>query len=226
MSFQGFLPQSFQFLADLIQNNEKRWFEAHRSDYEKWIRKPSEQWVESMGDLLKIMDPGIHAIPKANKSLFKIYRDTRFSANKLPLKDHVGILLWSGRRKRMECSGFYLHFDQSSMFLGCGIRRFSSELTKSYLRAISAPQPAEDLHEILTALEGKGYEVSGKTRKRHPRGLAELSFPDLALFTGMSVIQRVEPLSLAMDSGLLPFAFDHYKNFLPLHEWLKEHLGS
>jgi uncharacterized protein (TIGR02453 family) len=77
--FNGFSENTLEFLEDLKRNNSKEWFEAHRPEYEEHVKGPSEQFVVGMGKKLQSLSPCINAVPKVNKSLFRINRDTRFS---------------------------------------------------------------------------------------------------------------------------------------------------
>jgi uncharacterized protein (TIGR02453 family) len=82
------------------------------------VKGPSGAFVVSMGAKLKAISPAIKAIPKVNQSLFRVNRDTRFSADKSPYKTNLGIWFWEGEKKRMECPGFYFHLDTENLMLG------------------------------------------------------------------------------------------------------------
>ena len=77
MEFKGFSKKTLPFLSSIRKNNNKEWFEAHRTEYEELILNPSRAFVVEMGEHLQALEPTINAIPKINKSLYRIYRDTR-----------------------------------------------------------------------------------------------------------------------------------------------------
>ena len=77
MEFKGFSKKTLPFLESIRKNNNKEWFEAHKSDYEELILNPSRTFVIEMGEHLQALEPTINAEPKINKSLYRIYRDTR-----------------------------------------------------------------------------------------------------------------------------------------------------
>ena len=79
MSFNGFSPETLNFFAELTINNNKAWFEAHRSDFDNYVMAPSRDFVIALGDRLRELAPNVMADPRVNKSIFRIYRDTRFS---------------------------------------------------------------------------------------------------------------------------------------------------
>jgi uncharacterized protein (TIGR02453 family) len=120
-AFNGFSKELPKFFQNLKKNNTKPWFEKHRNEYEEFVLGPAREFVVEMGTRLRKIAPEINAIPKINQSLFKINRDVRFSKDKSPYKTSMGIWFWEGRRKRMECSGFYFHLEDQRMFFGMGI---------------------------------------------------------------------------------------------------------
>jgi uncharacterized protein (TIGR02453 family) len=77
--FNGFPPGAVTFFQELDRNNNKPWFEAHKSDYQKYVLEPAQEFIEQMGARLEQLSPGIHAEPRVNRSIFRIYRDIRFS---------------------------------------------------------------------------------------------------------------------------------------------------
>ncbi|WP_455393079.1 TIGR02453 family protein, partial [[Eubacterium] cellulosolvens] len=122
--FNGFPKEFTSFFTDLAMNNNKSWFNEHRQDYEQFVLEPSKLFVIAMGERLTELSRDINAIPMVNKSLFRLNRDTRFSKDKSPYKTNLGILFWEGRRKRMECPGFYFHVEANTLMLGDGMYQF------------------------------------------------------------------------------------------------------
>ncbi len=76
--FHGFPPEAITFFNHLQDNNNKPWFDVHKPDYQKYVMDPAQGFIEEMGAKLKQLSPGIHADPRINRSIFRIYRDTRF----------------------------------------------------------------------------------------------------------------------------------------------------
>ena len=77
--FTGFHPESLQFFKDLKANNNKPWFDAHKPDYERYVLAPARDFVVALGKRLRELSPDVVADPRVNKSIFRIYRDIRFS---------------------------------------------------------------------------------------------------------------------------------------------------
>ncbi len=222
MHFEHFPKETIPFLKSIEQNNTKEWFEAHKEEYAKYILKPSRAFVEEMGEHLQALVPTINAIAKINHSLFRIYRDTRFSKNKTPIKSKIGIIFWQGSDIRMQSSCFYLHFSPKELLIASGIRTFDPDLLAAYRDYIKADSRRKALHAILEDLKSKGYTLESPYYKRLPRGFdKEMSLEYLARMKAVAVYHTTEA-SLISDKKLIPELYNHYETFLPLQQWLYE----
>ncbi len=104
--FRGFPRECVTFYAELARNNNKEWFSEHKSEFERYVMETARDFVYHMGNLLKEISPEIVADPRLDRSIFRHYRDTRFSKDKSPYKTHLGILFWEGNRAKMDCPGY------------------------------------------------------------------------------------------------------------------------
>ena len=193
-NFTGFPKQSLEFLTSIKNNNNKEWFENHRYLYERLILEPSRAFVIEMGEHLQALIPTIHAMPKVNGSLFRIYRDIRFSKDKTPIKSTIGFIFWQDCGKRMQSSAFYLHFNPDELFFAVGIRKFSKELLETYREYIKDKDHRIKLHDILQSIKNNGYELPKAHYKRYPKGFdKDKDFAYLALFDGMYAYKSIKP---------------------------------
>ena len=220
--FEGFDKETVQFFAQLKKNNNKDWFNTHKKNYESLVLEPAKLFVASMGEKLKAISPDILAIPKINKSLFRINRDTRFSANKLPYKANLGIYFWEGSRPRMECSGFYFHLEPPELMLGVGIYMLPKQDLPRFRNAVVDPDAGRALSRVLKKISDlEGYELGGKFYKRVPAGFdPDHVHAEILLFNGLYV-GKTEKIPADLNSPrLLDFCFQRYKAMAPLHRWL------
>jgi len=169
MTFNGFPKEGLRFLSQIITNNSKAWLDAHKEAYERYIVTPNKAYVEEMGEHLQILVPTIHAEPKVNRSLFRIYRDARFHLSD-PIKTRIGIIMWQGSGHRMQSSSFYMHYDPHEIFVAAGIRNFKPTLLKAYRAYIQHDEHRQSLHNILETLKSKGYQIPEPKYKKFPRG--------------------------------------------------------
>ena len=88
--FSGFKPGIFKFIKDLKVNNNREWFTENKERYHSEVVEPLLQFMDALQPGLKKIAPHIVVKSKAhNGSMFRIYRDTRFSKNKSPYKEHA-----------------------------------------------------------------------------------------------------------------------------------------
>lgn len=167
-TFPGFPPAARQFLRDLAANNNREWFKAHKSDYDAFVREPLLALVDELGTALLEHSPGYLCDPR--KSVYRIYRDIRFSKNKAPYKTHAAAVFPPLGLERHAGAGFYLHFSAEELLVGGGVYAPGSRELRSIRQQI-ADDPAE-LREILgTAAFRKAFgDLEGQQLKRVPQG--------------------------------------------------------
>jgi uncharacterized protein (TIGR02453 family) len=225
MVFNGFSKKGISFLKDLEQNNTKIWFENNRHIWEDEIRKVNENFVEDMGETLQILDPNINFNPKVGKSLFKIYRDVRFSKDKTPLKSKIGIIFYGGNKHRMQSSSFYMHYTKDSYFIATGIRNFKPELLKHYREYIKDERKRIELYNILNDLKNKGYNLPDKKYKNIPKTLSEYKddkYIDLSLYGAIFAYKEFTIDNDFYTINILDKAFSIYEDMQKLYRWLYE----
>jgi len=103
------------FLDKLSKNNNREWFEENRNSYNSDFLEPLIYFVGEMGGKLLQLDPDITAIPKIDKSIFRLHRDVRFSKIKEPYKTNAGIFFWNGKAKKWSRAGFIFTLNQKCL---------------------------------------------------------------------------------------------------------------
>ena len=122
MTFAGLPKDYFQFFRDLSDNNNRDWFEANRGRFRASVQDPLLDLVEAMVPHLKTVSPHFAAIAKrTGGSVFRIYRDTRFSKDKTPYKTNGGLHFRHALGKDAHAPGFYVHIAPDEVFFGGGI---------------------------------------------------------------------------------------------------------
>ncbi len=223
MSFVGFPKKSIDFLNSIRKNNNKEWFEAHRESYEKLIKEPSIDFVTEMGEHLQVLVPNIKAKPKVNGSLFRIYRDIRFSKDKTPIKSRIGIIFWQGAGKRMQSSCFYLHFSPDELFFAVGIRGFSKDTLIAYRDYIKDDKHREELAKILQNTQKMGYSLPTPRYKRVPKEFdQEITHKELTLYDSMYAYKEIPLNDMLFDYRLINEAFKIYEELFALQQWVYE----
>ena len=221
MIFNGFKKETIKFLEDLSKNNSKEWFEVNRYIWEKYILEPNKAFVKDMGETLQILVPTINGIPKVSGSLFKIYRDVRFSKDKTPMKSKIGIIFWQGKLHRMQSSSFYIHYSKDSYFIASGIRAFKPQMLKIYRKYIQDENKRIELDKILNTLIQKGYKLPIQKYKRIPK---EFNKDDnlvyLALYDRMFSYKEFKIDEMFYSQKLLDRCFEIYNDMFELQQWV------
>ncbi len=135
---------SLQFLDDLKANNNRDWFLDNKKRYEVF-KKDYQQLVADFLDAMKPLDPTLKMLEVKNCT-FRINRDIRFSKDKSPYKDHVGIWMSSGA-KGMNRSGYYVHIARTGSFIAGGFYCPEAEDLKKVRKEIAFFH--DDLEEIM-----------------------------------------------------------------------------
>lgn len=225
MSFQGYPVQTLTFLEGIRQNNNRDWFKAHDRDYRAYFVEPAKDFVVAAGDALRAFVPAIEAQPKVAGSMFRINRDTRFSKDKTPYKDHLDIWFWEGERKG-AVSSFFVRVTPEEVILGAGCHGFDPPRLKTFRAAVATPKTGAALVGIVEEIEAAGYRLGGHHYKRPPRGFeATGRAADLLLFNGLSAFAH-EPAALATTPDLLPRCVEHWRTMAPLHRWLIDNVQN
>lgn len=226
--FKGFPKELPRFFKQLKKSNTKDWFQENKKAYETYVKTPSQEFVSAMGERLSAVCPGINAIPKVNKSLFRLNRDIRFSSDKSPYKTNMGILFWDGPGKRMESSGFYFHVEDQRFMLGSGMYMFSKPHLEKYRLAVTDKKKGAALKNAIEALRSNGYEIGTRHYKRVPRGFTAASEfeTEYLRYNGLSAKVEIDLPDLFFTPGIVDFAFDHYAAMMPLHRWLTTYISE
>jgi len=220
-------PQStIKFLTALSKNNNKEWFEKNRVRYDFELLQPAMQFVIDLGEKLSEISPNIYAIPKIDKSIFRLYRDVRFSKNKAPFKTNLGLYFWEGHGKKMECPGFYFHIEPTLFFLGSGMYQFTNDQLKKYREIVSDPLNGKGLNDIVNKiLKNKKYQLGGKTYKKTPRGFdPEYKYSELLLHSGLYVSYESKNFYELTKNDPVIVSYKIFKEMLPIHKWFVENL--
>ena len=160
----------FDFLRDLRENNDREWFAANKGRYVADVRDPMLGFIADFAAPLAEISPHFVADPRANGgSLFRIYRDTRFSRDKTPYKTNVGAHFRHAAGKDAHAPGFYLHLEPGMCFAACGVWRPDNPTVTRIRQAIDEGQ--ENWTRITKARAfAEVFEFEGESLKRPPRG--------------------------------------------------------
>jgi len=165
-----FSRETFRFLAELAENNDRDWFQENRGRYERHVRDAALGFILAVGERLHEVSPHLRADPRpVGGSLFRIHRDVRFSRDKSPYKTASGIQFRHARARDAHAPGLYLHIEPRSCFMGLGVWRPDGPALKAIRQRL-----VEDPGGWRTAVDEPSFRaifrLSGETLSRPPRG--------------------------------------------------------
>jgi uncharacterized protein (TIGR02453 family) len=165
--FPGFRKQAMDFLRGLRENNDREWFKSRKDVFDDELVWPMQCLVAELS--LEASRQKLPFTGDPSTSLFRIYRDTRFSKNKLPYKNHLGAALTStGSRK--EKGGLYIHIEPEAPFVCAGYWRPETPVLTAWRRQMVAQPDA--FMSMVEEIERKGYTLgTDESLKRIPAGL-------------------------------------------------------
>ena len=162
------------FLADLEVNNNREWFNANKNRFKTKVETPFQTFIERMIVLLQKEDPRIKMTAK--ESIFRIYKDVRFSKDKSPYKTHMSALITAFGKKEISAPGFYLEFRADRFHIYSGIYEPGPEILHKIRTYI-----ATHLNEFKKLYLSKSFierfgEIRGEKNKVISKEFKEVAF--------------------------------------------------
>lgn len=208
---------TLKFLKELSRNNNREWFTENKDKY----AAAQENVIGFVEDLIEKIAEFDEETAKldAKKSVFRIYRDTRFSKDKTPYKTNFGASLGMG--KGNQISGYYLHIEPGKSFLAGGVYQPDSAVLKQIRKEItmSGDEFQKILEEKNFRNNFRGLSVENKLQKV-PQGF-EKNDP-MAEFLKLKSFVVSHPISdseLTDNHAAENFA-KIYKSIKPLNDFL------
>ncbi len=217
-----FSTDTLRFLRALKRNNDREWFKARKDRYEAHVRTPMIALIERLATDFPRFAPEILASPKA--SLYRIYRDTRFSDDKTPLKIQVSASFrWRGLAKG-EGAGLYLEVHPQWVWMGGGFWAPPAPQLVRIREHISTTYPEVDRIARARKFTRVLGPLTGDKLSRLPRGFAKddpaAEYLKFKQFLG----GREFPPEFATTAAFYPALIETYKAILPLIRFLNEPL--
>jgi uncharacterized protein (TIGR02453 family) len=167
--FEGFPKEGIEFLKKLKKNNNRTWFQAHKGIYEEKVRFPMQCLIATLARTMMDDAPEMEFNPK--KSIFRIYRDVRFSKNKAPYKTNIAASFeMRGLKSPVETPGLYVGIEPGEIFVGGGVYMPTGQQLKAIRHSI-VTHPEEFLAVVENRRFKKEFgEIEGERLHKAPLG--------------------------------------------------------
>ncbi len=163
--FNGFSPETLVFLKGLEENNNKVWFEEHKQDYREYLLEPQQRLVADMSEFMLTIDPHFETRPAINKTISRIYRDTRFSRDKSPLKTSVWLVFKRPGKNWKDAPAYFFEIASNGYRYGMGFYS-ASKTTLDSFRGMIDDNPDEFMDIISFYRKQQVFNIAGERYKR------------------------------------------------------------
>ena len=170
MAQPHFTPEFFRFLAALGRNNTRDWFQANKDRYRNDVQEPLLRFIADFADPLASISPRFVADPRpTGGSMFRIFRDVRFSRDKSPYKTHAAAQFRHREGRDVHAPGFYLHLEPDNVFVGTGLWH-PAGVTLTAVREAILERPDRWSATLSDPEFAAKHTLGGEQLKRAPRG--------------------------------------------------------
>lgn len=208
----------FSFLSELQANNNRAWFHANKARYENTVKLPFEAFVTTLIEGLQVHDPSIRTTAK--EAIFRINRDTRFSADKSPYKTNVGALISRYGRKNKLYPGFYIHLEPGSLMIGGGAYFLDRPNIEKIREAIFTQQA--DWTAVTRAPDFQRLfgDILGERAKRIPKHLSAIAQEHPEIANKQFYYATHYPATECNRPDIAAMVIDHFKAAAPVNAFL------
>jgi len=207
----------FDFLKRLAANNNREWFKEHRAEYDAVVAE-EETLANILIARISFFEPGVMRL-EPKDCMYRIYRDIRFTKDKSPFKNHIGIFVNPKGKKSLHC-GYYLHFEPGNCMIAGGGWCPSTEMLRAIRQSIF--DNIDEYKKIVNNPVFSGYfpTIGMERLKTAPKGFPK-DFEDMQYLQPKDyVIARNVPDSFFEKPGFMDEVMKTFEAMKPYHDFL------
>lgn len=209
MPFRGFTDDTFRFYEELGADNSKAFWQANRARYQHDVRAPLEAILAEFPDL-------------APFHLFRPYRDTRFSRDKTPYKDHQGAYA-----EAQGGTGYYLQISAAGLMVGAGYYQMAADQLDRFRTAVDGALFGQVIAGLTHELSRSGFDIGAIGElKTAPRGYPR-DHPRIEMLRrkGLIATMRFAPAAWMATRTVVRRVRDTWLATAEMNAWLDQHVG-
>jgi len=161
-----FPPEALTFLRNLAKNNNREWFQPRKEIFETKLKAPMIELIEAINS--ELMDFAPEHVTDPKKSFYRIYRDTRFSADKTPYKTHIAAIFPRKNLEKHASAGFYFHISSKEIGMASGMYMPGPDELRAVRTFLS--EHHEEFRKVAKGPEKLMGKLEGETVSRMPKG--------------------------------------------------------
>jgi uncharacterized protein (TIGR02453 family) len=209
-AFRGFPVEAIEFYEGLDADNSKTYWTSHKAVYDEAVRAPMQALLDAV------------EAEFGGGSIFRPYRDVRFSKDKSPYKTHIGAAV--GDR---QSAVYYVQLSSGGLLAAAGMHGPTPEQIERFRDTVDNDKTGAALVRMIAAAEQAGYEVGGEALKTAPRGYST-DHPRIRFLRhkGLFASKSWAPARWLGTAKALDRVVDTWRGLGPLNDWLEKNVGS
>jgi uncharacterized protein (TIGR02453 family) len=219
--FDGFPKEGMDFLRKLKKNNNRPWFQRRKQVYDECVKFPMQCLIASLSEKMGDRAPGIEFNPR--KSIFRIYRDVRFSKNKAPYKTNIAASFTFRRKDKspVEAPGLYVGIQPGEVFIGGGVYMPSSDQLKAFRKSM-----VDHPDDFLAVINDRRFKREFGSIQGEKLAKAPLGYPrDHPMIEHLKhkqfyVGKEYSDESMVLKPGFLKLVVQVFTDTMPFVRWL------
>jgi uncharacterized protein (TIGR02453 family) len=221
MQFEGFSPEAQAFLHDLGMNNNKEWFEQRREEYEQLIMTPLRKLVMDLSAAMQEIDPELELRPVVNKTISRIYRDTRFSKDKTMFRTNMWINFRHSIKGWQDKPSWWFELKPDGYTYGMGFYQASASTTQAFRDRIDHDQTL--FKQVIKFYPGRPkFRLEGEKYKRSTNFFLPEEIQNWYQRKNMYVICKRPNEAILYSEELVDHLIERFTELTPLYNyWMK-----
>lgn len=217
----GFTPDALTFLRDVHRKNSKAWFDGHKEEYEQVLLAPLRQLVMDVSGAIVRIDVRIEIAPLVNKTISRLYRDTRFSIDKSLFKDAVWVTFKRPSNEWRDYPGFFFELRPTAYRFGMGFYSATPTTMAAFRELIQ--QKKRKFWSAIRFLQGQDvYVVEGDSYKRDLKLDLPPELQTYAQRKNLYVVCNRKPDRELFSSQLVTSIKRMFERATPLYHFMQE----
>jgi uncharacterized protein (TIGR02453 family) len=219
-----FTPRALTFLRALKRNNDGEWFRAHKADYVAHLQEPLHRLLAVLADDLHDLAPELACSPR--ESTFRMYRDTRFSDDKRPLKTYLAWALRPRGFPKGYAASLYAEFDPTETWIGGGLYHPEPAVRTAVREHIAAQHRRLAAIVKAPAFRKQFGVLQGDQLTRVPRGF-DPDHPAAAFLRHKQwLVSKTFPGTFVATPAFYPTLVALFRAAVPLIQFLNEPIAT
>ncbi|MDR2387651.1 MAG: DUF2461 domain-containing protein [Deltaproteobacteria bacterium] len=168
-----FSVKTIKALTSLQRNNNRLWYQENKGLLDEFLFSPAKRMVIDVGQILSRHAEKLVADPKVDRSIYRLYRDTRFSKDKNPYKEHLGLIWWHDLPEgKLSSPCFYFHLSPEGFNWSVGCYTFTPWTLLAFRQTILEPESAKAFKTLAAQINKMDLDFNPPDLKRLPSGFS------------------------------------------------------